>query len=56
MTSDNMFPHSASVYNTLKNLAFFFYMKVDTDLGVNSRPALCARFAAYNASDNLGSP
>ena len=39
---------------TIGRISHNLYMKVDSDLEVNSRPALCARPVVFNAPDNLG--
>ena len=61
MTSGNMFPHSARRLTRQRNPPYSVslqlwknHLKVDADLEVDSRPALCARTAVFNAPDNLG--
>ena len=50
MASGNMFPPWTAAFEIISR---DFYMKVDSDLQVNSRPALCARPVVFNAPDNL---
>ena len=61
MTSGNMFPHSARRLTRQRSHPYCVslqlwknHLKVDSDLEVDSRPALCARTAVFNAPDNLG--